>query len=388
MQKFFLAFGIAVSLFFASRASAQTSTSAIVTVKELRARTSPYTTSPSVVSIYLGEKVSVVEVVTGQMVEGNSTWYKTKSGYYVWSGGTAGGVSLPSVASTVANVATGNTTASNAASPFIVQNGNVGLGKNPSYKFDVNGTVNSSQYCINGNCINAWPSGGTTVTNTGGGPSSWVQSGNTLSYPSGNLITLNNDTNIKFLPASGSSSSGAAGYLHYSTADNMQLWSGRSVQLFAVDSVQLFGGNQNTNPNLFVSSNGKVGIGTSNPVSKIHVYGDQEIPDTQTGTLISSARIQLQTPAANWFLNAWHNTNRFSIGRVSTADDFTIDPNGNVGIGITLPTEKLDVTGNIKASGGYSSNGQQGLTRTINLSTGSPCSITITGGLITSTTCQ
>lgn len=58
-----------------------------VTVRELKVRTSPSTSASRVLSAYRGERVSVIAEVTGQNVEGNSKWYKTKSGYYIWSGG-------------------------------------------------------------------------------------------------------------------------------------------------------------------------------------------------------------------------------------------------------------------------------------------------------------
>ncbi|NCB26301.1 MAG: hypothetical protein EOM62_12625 [Bacteroidia bacterium] len=64
--------------------------------------------------------------------------------------------------------------------------------------------------------------------------------------------------------------------------------------------------------------------------------------------------------------------------------------NGNVGIGTTGPSEKLEVNGNIKATGYKSSDGTIGKSTTINVrkaDDSGACTITVKNGLVTATTC-
>ena len=57
-----------------------------VMTPELYVRTAPNTDAPIVMSLYQGEKVAVIGEVQGEAVEGGySTWYRTKSGYYVYA---------------------------------------------------------------------------------------------------------------------------------------------------------------------------------------------------------------------------------------------------------------------------------------------------------------
>jgi len=90
-------------------------------------------------------------------------------------------------------------------------------------------------------------------------------------------------------------------------------------------------------------ANGNVGVGTMAPEAILHVKGS-------SGG--SPSRIILENGSGHqFFLNTFSSRNRFSIGRVGVADDIAIDSNGNVGIGVDAATEKLEVNGNILATG-------------------------------------
>jgi hypothetical protein len=86
-----------------------------------------------------------------------------------------------------------------------------------------------------------------------------------------------------------------------------------------------------------------VGIGDMNPSAKLSLYGDV-LGANQTLALIRGYN-QVVDPNANLLL----------IGREGSADSgweqFVVKGSGNVGIGKTSPTEKLEVDGKIKADG-------------------------------------
>ncbi|MEP2773218.1 MAG: tail fiber domain-containing protein [Fulvivirga sp.] len=113
---------------------------------------------------------------------------------------------------------------------------------------------------------------------------------------------------------------------------------------------------------------GDVGIGTSTPTGKLEVEGD--------GSLLGGLRVSAPTSATygssiylngatkDWTISATNNsagagTDKFVIRDYSAATDrFTIDADGDVGIGTTNPTRKLQVNSN--ESGVYATYIQQG----------------------------
>ncbi len=99
-----------------------------------------------------------------------------------------------------------------------------------------------------------------------------------------------------------------------------------------------------------IDSSGKVGIGTSSPIEKLQVAG-QIISTSSNSTLKDSgaerAIMELTSKAAR--IGHFRGSNSSGSGKVEFFVDsvkrVTIDPDGNVGIGTTSPTAKLDVNG-------------------------------------------
>jgi hypothetical protein len=175
-------------------------------------------------------------------------------------------------------------------------------------------------------------------------------------------------------PASGAgveiSYSGGVGYIQTydragAGADKDLYISGRSIQ-FARDNAVVAA---------TISTAGNVGIGTTNPTSKLEVSGDVRVThgagsiyfDTG-GRLYSDGSYSIMTDldgnprfyfakaagdAGSSYYDLGNNTGAVHHFRsnLGTADLMVIKNNGNVGIGIPAPGEKLEVSGNLKVSG-------------------------------------
>ena len=158
------------------------------------------------------------------------------------------------------------------------------------------------------------------------------------------------------------------------------------------------------------TTTGNVGIGTTGPGAKLEVLGsavntgsyDNFIINqnsASTGYYSSLAFYQVPTNIGaritsgnagsyKGFL-AFETSRQTSVG-LTTVEAMRINELGNVGIGTTGPTEKLEVNGNIKATGYKSSDGTIGTSTTINLrkaDDSGACTITVKNGLVTATTC-
>ena len=118
-----------------------------------------------------------------------------------------------------------------------------------------------------------------------------------------------------------------------------------------------------SSPLFFVSGSGNVGVGTSTPTTRLDVVGSS---GANYGAITlrssSSVNIDFSFQNAGYSLPMWTiravgaadgTTNSFTIQRMGSTFPFTITNAENVGIGTTLPTQKLDVSGSIRVRSGF-----------------------------------
>ena len=138
------------------------------------------------------------------------------------------------------------------------------------------------------------------------------------------------------------------------TIYNMTGSYGNSLQFWAYDNLDCVGGGLCSN-RFTLMDNGNVGIGTSNPLFKLDVNGVVNINSaTDGGGLRFNSAANSQIDSRNWIVSSdgyeygdlvFKSSSTFS--GVPSDVKLTIKSNGNVGIGVKIPTNKLDVNGTI-----------------------------------------
>lgn len=130
---------------------------------------------------------------------------------------------------------------------------------------------------------------------------------------------------------------------------------------------------QSNGSRIEVDGTGNVGMGTTTPTQKLDVRGNLVVGNksTNASTGMSSLILDgiMNSPANLQRPNIFHRANvglglssdfeiSFQVSSASTISEaMRIKENGNVGIGTTEPTQKLDVNGNINVSGRFKEKG-------------------------------
>jgi len=115
------------------------------------------------------------------------------------------------------------------------------------------------------------------------------------------------------------------------------IWSNNSL---LIDGDVSISSNLLVNSNILINSNGRIGIGTTNPQTSIHIQS--EINET---AIIRIGDIYLNKSNQDFIISNSLPDGKILLGNI------TINSNGFVGIGTTSPLSNLDVVGNVGIRG-------------------------------------
>ncbi len=143
---------------------------------------------------------------------------------------------------------------------------------------------------------------------------------------------------------------------HYYADDGLWIKTGDTLRHAPTVNKFYLNGNTNITGNTLITGN--TGIGTATPTAKLHVAGNQKIDGTNTlefgagifGKQTDAGKIGYQTFSSNALDIVGAGTSGTNR-KIKFWNEGGADFNGNVGIGTTNPSQKLDVNGNANITG-------------------------------------
>jgi hypothetical protein len=271
--------------------------------------------------------------------------------------------------------------ANNTLAMTLMPDGNVGIGvTGPTNKLDVAGNVNASGLCLGGDCKTAW-------SQVGGSSSQWTTSGSNIFYSSGNVGVGTNSPGARLDVGAGVAARGAyTDLLLGAGGNNPQLEFYGATKSTALAHDEAFGGlvfytnGPAFSPSFFVGNAGNVGVGTTAPAQRLHVFGGNVFHQYSsaagqeygfytsirnnhlTSNLKFDGQWKMMTQGKGAFIstspldgNAFSvladNTSRAANAAATFNQLMVVTMDGNVGVGTANPAHKLDVAGSVNASG-------------------------------------
>ena len=142
---------------------------------------------------------------------------------------------------------------------------------------------------------------------------------------------------------------------YYYAEDGLWIKRGDTLRHATTVNKVLLNGNTNITGNTLITGN--TGIGTATPTAKLHVAGNQKIDGTNTlefgagfSKEANAGKIGYQTFTVDALDIVGAGTNA-GTRKIKFWNEGGADFNGNVGIGTSTPSQKLDVNGNVNITG-------------------------------------
>ena len=98
---------------------------------------------------------------------------------------------------------------------------------------------------------------------------------------------------------------------------------------------------------------GNVGIGTTSPSARLHVYTQTGNPTVLVGRGSGQSSIKASADADGGYLALDSSGNGLILNHYSSDNVWLVTGGGNVGVGNTGPSQKLHITGNLRVTGAY-----------------------------------
>ena len=192
------------------------------------------------------------------------------------------------------------------------------------------------------------------------GSSQWTTTGNDIYYTTGNVgIGTNSPTN-HLLHLAKSGSAPTIKIERTDTSDIMLIAEGSSYGYIQNTTGPLTLGGSGGNQQVYISTGGLVGIGTTSPSQPLHVYKTSGHHYGLFENTIYETGVRLKNSQADWtiFVDDSSNNNNPANGigfwdNTANANRLVIDGSGNVGIGETSPDGLLHIKGSAQATEFY-----------------------------------
>ena len=255
--------------------------------------------------------------------------------------------------------------------------GNVGIGTNdPISTLDVSGsTIINHNDRISSNTFVYYPDSGSTYTFRTANSSTGITSTSALTVVSNNSNNNYPDNyTLNLVNNSSGTENNKVVRLGFMARDSTGTYKqGPSINFMSTDlnivngiltfnntktGANAYGsyGYNKCTPSMAIDNDGNVGIGTTNPSEVLDVSGSIRVRNKGSifvgDSIVDSLRMHHLTNGDSYIdYNSDKNLYFRRTTDGSGADVLSLDNSGNVGIGITNPTEKLNVDGRIKATG-------------------------------------